>query len=204
LYLKDAGILFTILVNVLKEYFMKELGFKELEKNIETTIYEGILKLGYNPEEALSIYYDLDLLNYLLQKDFPDNSQCLDYLQEFTAYVSPRLYNIKILLEKGRFKFTVPKEGIAYIYSHNQNNNFLKELIQMVKSHNFTLDDVLTIFSHYSNEIICEEIDNSEFQYVIYFKDNNIDRFKYCFSFDEMGGYYHRLLDFSFKNIIEE
>jgi hypothetical protein len=182
----------------------KETGFKELEKNIETTIYEGILKLGYNADEALSIYYDLDLLNYLLQNDFNSNTQCLDYLQEFIVYVNPRLYSINISLEKGRFKFTVPKEGIAYIYRQNQNNNFLKELIQMVKSHNFTLDEVLTIFRHYSNEFVCEEMNNSEFQYVIYFKDSNIDKFKYCFSFDEMGGYYHRLLDYSFNKIMEE
>lgn len=182
----------------------EEIGFKELEKNIETTIYEGILKLGYNPDEALSIYYDLDLLNYLLQKDFIHNIQCLDHLQEFITYVNPRLYNINILLEKGRFKFTVPKEGIAYIYKKNQNNNFLTELIKLVKTHNFTLEDVLAVFGHYSNEFVCEEMNNSEFQYVIYFKDSNIDKFKYCFSFDEMGGYYHRLLDYSFNRIMEE
>lgn len=181
----------------------KENDFKELERNIETTIYEGTLKLGYNPDDSFRIYYDLDLLNYLLQKDFSSNVQCLNYLQEFIGYVRPRLYNIRIVLEKGRFKFTISKEGIAYIYSQNQNNNFLKELIQIVKSHNFTLDDVLTIFSHYSKEYICEEMDNSEFQYVIYFKDSNIDKFKYCFSFDEMGGYYHRLLDYSYNKIME-
>lgn len=181
-----------------------ELGFKELENNIETTIYEGILKLGYNSEESLCIYYDLDLLNYLLQKNFTTNRLCLEYLQEFITYVNPRLYNISILPEKGRFKFTVPKEGIAYIYNQYRNNKFLNELISTVKSHNFTLEDILTIFSHYTDEIVCEKMENSEFQYVIYFKDHNIDRFKYCFSFDEMGGYYHRLLDYSFHKIMEE
>lgn len=181
-----------------------ELGFKELEINIETTIYEGILKLGYHPKESLNIYYDLDLLNYLLQKNFATSSLCLDYLQKFIAYVNPRLYEISILQEKGRFKFTVPKEGIAYIYNQYQNNKFLNELINTVKTHNFTLEDILAIFSHYTDEFVCEKMDNSEFQYVIYFKDSHIDKFKYCFSFDEMGGYYHRLLDYSFNKIMEE
>lgn len=198
------GNLYTIGKCIKGVFMKKETAFKELEKNIETTIYEGILKLGYNSDEALSIYYDLDLLNYLLQKDFAENTQCLDYLQEFIVYFNPRLNSINISLEKGRFKFTVPKEGIAYIYNENQNNNFLREIIQMVKTHNFTLDDVLTVFRHYSNEFVCEEMSNSEFQYVIYFKDSNIDKFKYCFSFDEMGGYYHRLLDYSFHKIMEE
>ena len=150
----------------------KETAFKELEKNIETTIYEGILKLGFNSDEALSIYYDLDLLNYLLQKDFAENTQCLDYLQEFIVYVNPRLNSINISLEKGRFKFTVPKEGIAYIYNENQNNNFLREIIQKVKTHNFTLDDVLTVFRHYSNEFVCEETSNSEFKTAILTNSN--------------------------------
>ena len=45
----------------------KKTGFFNLEENINSTIYEGLLKLGYQNNESFSIYYDLDLLNYLLQ-----------------------------------------------------------------------------------------------------------------------------------------
>ena len=179
-------------------------GLKELEENIETTIFEGILKLGYNKEESLSIYYDLDLLNYLLHTDFQTKEDCLQNLVEFKDFVRPRLSIIGIELEKGRFKVTVPKEGISYIYKHNENNTFLKELIDTVKGHTFSLEDILGIFKKHSDNFVCETIDNEEFQYVIYFKDKALDKFKYCFTFDQMGGYYHRLLDYSYGKLMEE
>jgi len=178
--------------------------FMSLEENIETTIYEGLLKLGYLENEKLSIYYDLDLLNHLLGTSFTENDACLEYLKDFKSYVSTRFHNISILIEKDRFQFTVPAEGIAYINKQNENNNFLKELINTVKLHAFTLQDIIIIFEHYSKDYICEKIDNSEFEYVLYFKDSNFDKFKYCFTFDQMGGYYHRLLDFSYEKIIHE
>ncbi|WFR59383.1 DUF3877 family protein [Anaerocolumna sp. AGMB13025] len=179
-------------------------GFKDLEENIETTIYEGLLKLGYQNNESFSIYYDLDLLNYLLGTSFETNEECLNYLKGFITFVNERYVNLRIDLERKRFRVTVPWEGISYIYRKNENNLFLKELIQTVNTHSFTLLDILDVFRRYSEDYICEEIDNSEFQYVIYFKDNTVDKFKYCFTFDQMGGYYHRLLDFSYNKILQE
>ena len=181
----------------------KEAGFINLEENIETTIYEGLLKLGYQNNESFSIYYDLDLLNHLLHTAFDSKEVCLNYLQEFKTYAAKHLFDLEIFLERNRFKFTVPKDGIAYIYK-NENNPFLKDLIQTVNTHSFTLEDILAIFSRYTDEYVCEKIDNDEFQYVLYFKDSSMDKFKYCFTFDEMGGYYHRLLDFSFDKILNE
>ncbi|MFU0827404.1 MAG: DUF based on E rectale Gene description [Lachnoclostridium sp.] len=179
-------------------------GFIDLEENIETTIYEGLLKLGFEKNDSFSIYYDLDLLSYLLGVTFATEEECLKYLQNFIIFVKDRLPDIKISLEGKRFKFTVMEDGIAYIYKKNKDNHFLKELIETVKTHSFNLDDILKIFGKYSKEYVCEEINNSEFQYVIYFKDSTLDKFKYCFTFDQMGGYYHRLLDFSYNKIMQE
>ncbi len=178
-------------------------GFINLEENIKSTIYEGLLKLGYQNNESFSIYYDLDLLNHLLLSSFDSNETCLNYLQEFKTFAEQDLLDIEISLERNRFKFSVDKDGIEYIYKH-ENNPFLNDLIQTVSTHSFHLEDILAIFKRYSDEYICEEIDNDEFQYVLYFKDSKMDKFKYCFTFDEMGGYYHRLLDFSFNKILNE
>ena len=178
--------------------------FNRLEENIETTIYEGLLKLGFHDNESIIIYYDLDLLNHLLSTSFTSNEDCLKYLKAFKAYVNVRLQGISILIVNDRFQITVPKEGIAFIHKQNEDNGFLEELINLVKRHSFTIEDIIAIFEHYSNDFVCEEIDNSEFQYVLYFKDSNLDKFKYCFNFDEMGGYYHRLLDFNYDKIIQE
>lgn len=179
-------------------------GFKNLEENIETTVYEGLLKLGYQENESIRIYYDLDLLNHLLGTDFARNEDCLEYMKDFQNYVKERLQDLQIILVKNRFQFTIPKEALSYIYKNNENHLFLKELIQTVNTHAFTLSDILAVFERQSEEYICEELNNSEFQYVIYFKDSSLDKFKYCFTFDEMGGYYHRLLDFSYDKIMHE
>lgn len=183
---------------------MTDNGFINLEENIQTTIYEGLLKLGFENNDSFSIYYDLDLLNHLLETSFTTEEDCLKYLQDFKQFVKARLSDIEIVLEHKRFKFTVREDGIDYIYSHNNDNLFLKELIDKVKTHSFTLKDILKIFEKYSKEYVCEEINNAEFQYVIYFKDSSFDKFKYCFTFDQMGGYYHRLLDFSYNKIMQE
>jgi hypothetical protein len=103
-----------------------------------------------------------------------------------------------------RFKFTILKEGITYIYKHNENNIFLKELINTVKGASFSLLDITEIFEHYSPDFVCERINNSEFEYVLFFNDRTLDPFKYCFTFNQMGGYYHRLLDFSYNQIMNE
>jgi hypothetical protein len=179
-------------------------GYQLLEENIETTIYEGLLKLGYQKDESFSIYYDLDLLNHLLDTTYVNNEECLEHLQQFKTFVAGHLYNVHISLEKNRFKFTVPKGGITYINQLSDKYEFLTDIINKVKTHSFQLEDIKAIFEKYTKHYICEEIDNSEFQYVLYFKDKTIDPFKYCFTFDEMGGYYHRLLDFSYEKIMHD
>ncbi len=176
--------------------------FFMLEQNITTTIYEGLLKIGYENNENFSIFYDLDLLNYLLTTDFKTNEECYIYLEDFCREVEPRLGNLTICLEKRRFKFTVPKEGIKNIYKLYEKDDYLKHLIDLVKTHNFNLDDVLHIFDESGHSYICEESSNEEFQYVIYLKDSSIDPYRYCFAFDQMGGYYHRLLDYDYQKVI--
>ena len=178
--------------------------FFMLEQNITHTIYEGLLKIGYQNNENFSIFYDLDLLNYLLKTDFNTNDKCSLYLEDFCNEVAPRLGNLTITVEKKRFKFTVTKDGINNIYNLFDKDDYLKHLIDLVKTHNFTLEDVIDVFRESSHEFICEDSLNAEFQYVIYFVDSNFDPFRYCFSFDQMGGYYHRLLDYDYKKVLNE
>lgn len=171
-----------------------------LEKNITSTIYEGLLKLGHNNNEPISIYYDLDLLNHLLSTSFTSNEDCLQFIDENFSFHTLSEH-IRYSLEKGRFRFTVFEDGISLIYKEYEKDNYLKELIQLVRSHDFTLDDVLAIFSNSNYEYILETSNNEEFQHVIYLKDDSIDPYRYCFTFDQMGGYYHRLLAYDYNKL---
>ena len=175
-------------------------NYTRLERNIESTVYEGIVKLGFMEEESFGIYYDLGLLNYLLGTSFSSNEECYNELQNFARDIL-RNYPITITLEKGRFKFEISKEGVAYINHNASDKEFLKELIETVRNHQFTLADIQEIFKHQKKEYVCEHIENEEFQYVLYFTDHSFDPYKYCFTFDAMGGYYHRLLDYDYEKL---
>lgn len=174
--------------------------YKQLEQNVTSTIYEGLLKIGYNNDEHFSIYYDLDLLNHLLNTSFKNNDTCYTYLLDMQHHLTI-LPSITISIEKNRFKFSVSKEGVEKIYSHYKKDSYLKELIELVKVHVFTLKDVIEIFDHSGHEYIHENSTNEEFQHVFYLKDNTIDPYRYCFTFDQMGGYYHRLLEYDYSRL---
>jgi len=177
----------------------------DLKDNVETTIYEGILKLGYTEDESFSIYYDLDLLNYLLHTDFNNVNIMNDYLAGFSEYMVDYIpgFSYSLLVNK-RFKFTVLKNGILKIKDNNKNNIFLREIIGLVNTQKFTIEDVIETFKKSGEEFCLETSEHPEFKYVIYFKDQTIDKFKYCFNFDQLGSYYHRLLDFSYEQSLEE
>ena len=188
---------------------MKPHTFEKLTDHIVSTIYEGLLKLGSTGNESYSIYYDLDLLNYLLGTDYSSREECLHSLQaqyadasEGSALNNP--LGIRVTLEKGRFKFTAPASSMDTIWSLGEKNSFLRDIIELVKTHHFSIEDVKQVFAKQTANYICEEIDNPEFQYVLYFKNEDINHYKYCFSFDGCGGFYHRLLDYDYQNILRE
>lgn len=176
------------------------MNFYALEQNISTTIYEGLLKIGYLGKEDFSIYYDLDLLNHLLESQFKNNEECYNSISSFTDYMKEKKIPCTVALLQKRFCFTISQKGIEEINKH-YDNPFLKDLIELVKGHVFTLEDVLQIFKKHTDNYICEDSSNEEFQYVIYFRDSSIDPYRYCFSFDGLGGYYHRLLEYDYNKL---
>lgn len=188
---------------------MSSMDTTKLTNHIITTVYEGLLKLGSTGDESYSIYYDLDLLNYLLDSKFESKDICFQELQQIYTNTCTSDSNgnellVTISMQKGRFRFTVSASSMDYIRIHGEQNHFLKDIINLVKSHHFTLEDVKDIFARYSDDYVCEETNHPEFQYVLYFTNEEINHYKYCFTFDGCGGYYHRLLDYDYQKIIEE
>ncbi|ROR28161.1 uncharacterized protein DUF3877 [Mobilisporobacter senegalensis] len=179
-------------------------GFLHLERNLEAMIYEGIVKIGYVKGEKQSIYYDYDLLVYLLNIEQEQENIKMDImprLREFQTFVLKNWGKIGIEIENHRYKFNLPGGTIDHIYEKNKDNLFLSDLIGALSVKDCTLDNIMSVFYKYSQDIVCEESKNPEFNYVIYFKDTNIDEFKYCFTFGEMGKYYHRLTPFDYERL---
>lgn len=179
-------------------------GFLHLERNLEAMIHEGIVKIGYRRGENQSIYYDYDLLVYLLNIELDQEELGMNImvrLREFRSFIEKNWGKIGIEIENDRYKFNLPANAITYIHEKNKDNLFLNNLIGALRGKDCTLENILGVFHKYSDEVICEESKHLEFDYVIYFKDINIDEFKYCFTFGDMGKYYHRLTPFDFERL---
>lgn len=181
----------------------KILGFQQLERNLEAMIHEGFIKIGYGNGEKIRIYYFSDLLLYLLGMDSSEkaDTNLLPILHEFCNYIQDHWGNIQIGKNQNRYEFIIPAKGAAYVYEKNKNNTFLKDLIEILKTEDCTIDNIIPVFEKYSSEVIYEKSTNPEFDYVVYFEDSSIDPFKYCFTFDTMGKYYHRLTDYDYAHL---
>lgn len=174
-------------------------GFEYLLKNLSDSVFEMMLKLGEERSSGICIYYTEDLLSYLIGED--DVSS--DKLIKFKDFVADKLGKIDMeIASDGRYGLRVYSDEIDKITKSNPRRVFLRELIDKIRDRNCTIDEIKNIFEKESADYVCEEINDSEFQYVIYFRDANIDEYKYCFTFDIMGSYYHRLIDYDFETII--
>lgn len=185
---------------------MNSLNTTRLTNHIISTVYEGLIKLGTHGNENYTIFYDLDLINHLLGTTYTDKMECLnDLIRVYHANTTDDTndtLHMNLALEKGRFRITILASSIPYILSSGESNGFLKDIIELVKTQHFHIEDVKRLFESYSSDYTCEETNHPEFQYVLYFNQEKINQYKYCFSFDGCcGGYYHRLLDFDYEKI---
>lgn len=173
--------------------------FNRLHNSITSTIYEGIVKIGYEKNSSIRIYYDLDLLNYLLDTDYQSIEDCLQYLHSYATQQNQAEPFLSVQLAKNRFQFTVLPQGIERILAEYKQKPFLKDLVALVANHNFTLEDVKNLFQKYSSNYICEETKGDEFQYVFSFEDKTMDEYVYCFNLNDC--YYHRLLPYDYARL---
>lgn len=178
-----------------------ELNFETLLKNIISTVYEGILKLGITKGESFGLYYEPDLLNYLLGAEAPDRKEMLPLLKEFAEYAKEQQIPVSVSGEGSRFRFLVAPEGVLYITEHASSSDFLKNLISLVNTQVFGLNQVDEVFRNSGYEYHCREIDNPEFEYVFSFADKSFDPYLYCFHFDKGHSHYHRLLEYSYLKL---
>jgi hypothetical protein len=175
--------------------------YMKLAKNLEAMIFESTVKIGYCKGQPVGIYYTPELLGHLLSaQDYPHKSM-QEFLDEFTNESRETLGEVTWTKVNGRYLITVSGKGIDYIYEKNKENYFLPDLINVLKKSNLTIEMILEVFHQYSDEVLCEKSNDDEFEYSVRFLDKDIDEFIYCFTFDELGQYYHRFTVFDFKNM---
>lgn len=168
----------------------QKLDFESLERNLIDVIVESHIKLGYT-KSSMGFYYPLESLNRLLDSEL-SAADMEKALQSFYKFTEDRLGNVSCSRDNTRFCLLVPAEGVEYVHKKIKDTGFLREFIEGIRCCNCTIENILEIFSRYSEHVKCEKLNNGEFDYLLYFEDGVPDTYRYCIKFE--GGHitYHR------------
>ena len=168
------------------------MGYKRLYKNLIDIIKEEQAKLGFR-RESIRLYYPLSSLNHFFETQDTEE-QMKNRLHGIPDFIKETLGDIKVTSKKERFCFYIPEEGSNYVHENTNPNEFIKELIELVREHGCTEKKILELFGQYSENTITEEMNNGEFDFYVRFPEGSEDRYYYCFKDEGCHIIYHRFL----------
>lgn len=168
-----------------------------LIENLMDIIKEAEIKIGYS-EQPISLYYPLESLNRLLDTNF-SAEEMLPALQTVFSSDEQLLGAVTTSYEDTRFCFRIPASGVSYVH-HARQNPFLEDLIALIGRGHCTIEDILAVFTRYSDRVTVEKIEgNEEFDYLIYFTDGIPDPFWYCIQLEHDHAIYHRFTEKDYR-----
>lgn len=199
---------------------MHELDYSNLERSLIDVIKEEQAKLGYYRED-IRLYYPLSSLNHFLgtdvnadkmQKILEGTGENVDETRNIVegkeagsataepivagmnARLSDKLGMVEVSHRGDRFCFHILPEGVEYVHENTKENEFIRELVNLVAKHGCTIDQIYELFTAHSDRVGREKMDNGEFDERIWFEDDADDSYYYCFK--QEGGHmiYHRFL----------
>lgn len=199
---------------------MHELDYSNLERSLIDVIKEEQAKLGYYRED-IRLYYPLSSLNHFLgtdvnadkmQKILEGTGENVDETRDIVegkeagsataepivagmnATLSDKLGMVEVSHRGDRFCFHILPEGVEYVHENTKENEFIRELVNLVAKHGCTIDQIYELFTAHSDRVGREKMDNGEFDERIWFEDDADDPYYYCFK--QEGGHmiYHRFL----------
>ena len=177
------------------------MSFDKLEHNLIDIIKEEQAKLGFF-EEDIRLYYPLSSLNHFFNS--ADNAEEMqERLEHFPKDFTDRRGVIRVTHKGDRFCFHIPPKGTVYVYENTAPNEFIRQLVELVGRHGCTMNEIENLFHTYSENILCEDMNNGEFDRLIRFVDKPEDPYYYCFKDEGCHIIYHRFLpedyaDFNF------
>ena len=205
---------------------MHELDYSNLERSLIDVIKEEQAKLGYYRED-IRLYYPLSSLNHFLgtdvnadkmQKILEGTGENVDETRNIVegkeagsataepivagmnARLSDKLGMVEVSHRGDRFCFHILPEGVEYVHENTKENEFIRELVNLVAKHGCTIDQIYELFTAHSDRVGREKMDNGEFDERIWFQDDADDPYYYCFK--QEGGHmiYHRFLPEDYKD----
>ena len=175
------------------------MDFSNLINNIKDVVTEDQLKLGYR-KEKIRLYYPLSSLNNFLGTSL-DLSQMVGVLREFAEIFAEKEGPVEITDSGDRFCFVISEDAAEHIHDTTPPESFIAELVKTVQMHGITFPEILDVFRKYSSHVHSEELENGEFNYLVYFEDGIPDSYYYCFSVEECHITYHRFTPDDYKDL---
>jgi len=164
--------------------------FDKLEKNICDFVKEQQIKLGFR-SESIRLYYPLSSLNRFLNLEL-SVEEMQEVLKCFAAQSESYLGNTQISHNKDRFCICLAAKASEYIHETTPSGGFLYDLVELVATHGTTMDQVLGVFYRYSDSVHVEQMNNGEFDTLVYFEDGIPDDYRYCLKNEGHHLIYHR------------
>ncbi|MDE6035271.1 MAG: DUF3877 family protein [Ruminococcus sp.] len=161
------------------------MNFEKLVRNITDNIREAQIKLGFD-SRPISLNYTENSLKNLLRTD-----DIKSVLEKFSEAVRDKFGDVTFREIKDGYCLTVSATGTEYI-NGLEGYGFLTEFIETIRRHGVTVDEVFSVFRKYSDNVVIEEKNNDEFNYLVYFADGKPDGYMYCLATEqEIDGHEH-------------
>lgn len=176
------------------------MNYNELEKVICETIKEEQIKLGYE-RETIRLYFPMSSLAHILGDMISDTKEMDEILQHFIPTVENTLGKLVITHKGDRYCILIPPDGATFVHDNYPDNPFLKEFIRVVSEHHCTMEQLIEVFYHYSDQVVCEKSDLDEFDYVLYFNDSFMGDYRYCIKFEGSHTVYHRFTKSDYESL---
>ena len=189
---------------------MLQYNYDNLQRSLIDVIKEEQAKLGYYRED-IRLYYPLSSLNHFFGTNVgADEMQLIldgtgeqDHTPIATGMneaLSDKLGMVEVSHRGDRFCFHIPPEGVAYVHENTTENEFIRELVQLVAKHGCTIEEVYQLFTKHSGHVRREPMENGEFDVRIWFEDDAEDTYYYCFKQEGEHMIYHRFLPADYED----
>lgn len=189
---------------------MLQYNYDNLQRSLIDVIKEEQAKLGYYRED-IRLYYPLSSLNHFFGTNVgADEMQLIldgtgeqDHTPIATGMneaLSDKLGMVEVSHRGDRFCFHIPPEGVEYVHENTTENEFIRELVQLVAKHGCTIEEVYQLFTKHSGHVRREPMENGELDVRIWFEDDAEDTYYYCFKQEGEHMIYHRFLPADYED----
>lgn len=166
---------------------------EKLMKNIIDQVKEGQLKLGY-VRETVRLYYPLESMNAILETNFTTARDLVKSLNPVLLRECALPGGVWLGFQGERIDVSVSPKAVEYIYKTVPASGFLVDMIELFRNNpHCTLEEICRVFERHSKAYVCEKMpENTDFDYVLHFDNEEIDEFYYCIKMEMGHTTYHR------------